>query len=138
MKYQPNLAKRIFATLIDYGLYTILSWLYVEYFGHDVPDGGKTVEGLAVLPLILYWFIYFPLVENAFAAPFGGLIFNLRVLTIHNREIGLSQSIKRHICDCIDFFLFEIPALIAIKNTDKHQRLGYLWAKTIVVNLRDP
>jgi uncharacterized RDD family membrane protein YckC len=40
--------------------------------------------------------------------------------------------------DPVDFFIYAIPAIIAIKNTDKKQRLGDLWAKTIVVDTCDP
>src|SRR6185437_11251461 len=124
MKYKTNLTKRIFATLIDYGFYLILFWIYAGYFGHDNPEGGRSVEGWAVLPLIVFWFIYFPLMENAFGATLANLLFNLRVLTLDNERIGLSESVKRHLCDIPDFFFFGIPALIAVGNTEKHQRLG--------------
>ncbi|WP_394335734.1 RDD family protein [Flavobacterium cyanobacteriorum] len=43
------------------------------------------------------------------------------------------QSLKRHVLDPVDMFPFGLIAIITIKNTDKHQRLGDLWAKTIVV-----
>jgi uncharacterized RDD family membrane protein YckC len=138
MKYKTNLTKRIFATLIDYGLYVAFFFMYIEYFGHENSSGGKSVEGFASLPPDLFWFIYFPLVENAFGTTLGGLIFNLRVLTVDRREIGFMEAIKRHLCDLPDLFFFGIPAIIAIKNTEKHQRLGDLWAETIVVDLKDP
>jgi uncharacterized RDD family membrane protein YckC len=36
--------------------------------------------------------------------------------------------------DPVDFFFYGIPALVAISKTEKHQRLGDLWAETIVVD----
>jgi uncharacterized RDD family membrane protein YckC len=39
--------------------------------------------------------------------------------------------------DPIDILFYGIPAIIAIKNSDKHQRLGDMWAKTIVVDIKD-
>ena len=44
---------------------------------------------------------------------------------------------KRHLLDPIDLLFYGIPAIITIKNTEKHQRLGDLWAKTIVIDTMD-
>ena len=35
--------------------------------------------------------------------------------------------------DIIDFSFFGIPAFIAIRNSNKNQRIGYTYAKTVVV-----
>ena len=43
------------------------------------------------------------------------------------------QSFKRHLLDPIDMSMFGLIAIIIIKNTNYNQRLGDLWAKTIVV-----
>ena len=39
--------------------------------------------------------------------------------------------------DPIDILIYGIPAIIAIKNSDKNQRIGDMWAKTIVVDMDD-
>jgi hypothetical protein len=39
--------------------------------------------------------------------------------------------------DPIDILFYGIPAIIAIKNSDKHQTLDGMWAKTIVVDPKD-
>jgi hypothetical protein len=44
------------------------------------------------------------------------------------------QSLKRHLLDPVDMFLFGLVAIITIKNSELHQRLGDQWAKTIVVS----
>ena len=40
--------------------------------------------------------------------------------------------------DPIDILMYGISAIIVIHNSDKHQRTGDMWAKTIVVDTNDP
>ena len=47
----------------------------------------------------------------------------------------LLDSIKRRICDWIDFALLGLPAFIIANNTSLRQRLGDLWAGTVVVDV---
>ena len=128
---------RILATIIDYGFYLLLFTSYVLYFGHKNSEGGETVEGLAALPLPLFWFLYFIIFESLFDATPGHLLLHLKVLTIERKRISFGQAFKRHIMDFFDVFFYGIPAIIAIRNTEKHQRIGDLWAKTIVVDTTD-
>jgi len=41
MKYKPlaKTAKRVFATLIDYGVFFAITWIYIMYFGEETVDG---------------------------------------------------------------------------------------------------
>ncbi len=64
--------------------------------------------------------------------------FNLKVLTLDRKEIAFKQALKRHLLDPIDILLYGIPALIAINNSEKHQRIGDMWAGTIVIDTADP
>ena len=136
-KYKTNLKKRIIATLIDYTIIFLFAYLYIEFLGHDKPDGSKEVNGLLALPLFLVWSFYFIVVEAFYGATLAHQGFYLKVLTLDRNEIGIKQALKRHLLDPIDIILYGIPAIIAIKNTDKHQRLGDLWAKTIVIDTKD-
>ena len=68
--YKPNLAKRIVATLLDYAIFLIPTWIYIMYFGYDNDEGGKTVSGLMALPIPLFWFLYFVVVEASYGATF--------------------------------------------------------------------
>ncbi len=107
-------------------------------FGEETPEGGYHTEGLKSLPILIFWFLYFVLIEAYQGATLGHKALNLLVLNVADRKsITLTQAFKRHILDFIDIFYFGIPAIIAIKNTDKKQRLGDLWAKTIVVDTDD-
>lgn len=136
--YKTNLKKRIIATLVDYAIYMLFFIMYVSYFGHDNDEGGKTVDGLMALPIFLVWFIYFVVVEAVNGATLGHNGVYLKILTLDRRKIGFGTAFKRHLLDPIDIMMWGIPALIAIKNSDKHQRLGDMWAKTIVVDTKDP
>jgi uncharacterized RDD family membrane protein YckC len=137
-KYKPNFKKRIFATLFDYGLYLLVFYAYILFFGHENEDGSQSVEGMLALPLLIFWFIYFVVLEAINGATPGHQIFQLKVLTLHRTNISLSHSLKRHLLDIVDILFYGIPAIIAIKSSDKHQRLGDMLANTIVVDISDP
>ena len=140
LTYKTNLKKRYFASLFDYVIVFTLTYFYIDFFGtlnYD-GEGGKTVHGLMTLPLFSFWFIYFVVVEAYFGGTLLHLAFNLKVLTLDRRRIEFMQALKRHLVDPIDFFIWGLPAAISIKNSDKHQRLGDMWAKTIVVDILDP
>lgn len=137
LKFKTNLKKRIYATLLDYGLYLLAFYVYVMFFGHDNNEGGQTVSGLLALPIFIAWFIYFVVIEAFYGATLGHQIFNLKVLTLNSKDIEFTQALKRHLLDPIDILFYGIPGIIAIKNSDKHQRIGDMWAKTFVVDMTD-
>ena len=136
--YKTNLTKRIVATLIDYTIFSIPIYLYMMYFGTDNNEGSRTINGIMVLPIPVFWLIYFVLSETFYGATLCHHGLNLKVMTIDKKEINFTQAFKRRLLDVIDIFIYGIPALIAIKNSEKHQRLGDMWAKTIVVDTKDP
>jgi uncharacterized RDD family membrane protein YckC len=135
--YKPNLKKRILATVLDYGLYCLFFLAYVLYFGHDNTDGGKTVDGIRAVPVFIVWLLYFAGIEGAWGATPGHKLLDLRVVSVGPGPVRFVQALKRHLLDPFDIFFWGIPGIIAIKNTEKHQRLGDLWAKTIVVDTKD-
>lgn len=133
IRTEPKLAKRTIATIIDYGLYfTFFIWAVTTY-GVPNDEGGYSLNGLKGIWVEIVWLIYFPIAEGIFGRTLGKYIFGLTVLTKSGNSISFLQAIKRRLLDIPDFFLFGIVAFVAIKNTPDHQRLGDLWAKTIVV-----
>lgn len=134
---KPNLRKRILANLLDYGFYFAVIIVYMSYFGHETEDGGMAVEGILALPIVIFWFIYFVIIEAKYGGTIGHLGFNLKVMTVDGKDISLGNSLRRHLLDFIEVGFLGIPAIIAIKNSDKNQRLGDMWAKTIVVNSQE-
>lgn len=137
INFKPNLTKKYLATIIDCAYYFIPVFIYIEIFGIDYGDGGKTVNGLLAFPLILYWFIYFIMVETNYGATLGHQAVGLKVIGVNGKKIGYSQVLRRRLCDFIEIQFFGIPAVIIIKTTEKHQRLGDLWANTVVIDLKD-
>src|SRR5207253_10504459 len=131
------LIKRIIATILDYSFIFLLTYLYIVLVGQDNEEGVKTVNGLLALPIPIVWFIYFVIVESFYGATLAHQGLNLKVVTIDGKEIEFTQALKRHLLDPIDILLYGIPAIIAINNSDKHQRLGDMWAKTVVVEVKD-
>lgn len=136
-KYKPNLKKRIITTLLDYGLFLIGTIAYIFYFGEPDKEGGMRIQGISALLIPIVWFLYFIVVEASKGATFGHQALNLKVVTINRKPISFKHSVKRHLIDFIDIFFYGIPAIIAIKNSDKSQRIGDMWANTIVVDLND-
>jgi uncharacterized RDD family membrane protein YckC len=72
-------------------------------------------------------------IEYSVGNTLGHFVVGLRVTNFQGEQTNFSQNLKRHLLDFFDIFMWGIPAIIAIKNTDKNQRLGDLWAKTIVI-----
>ena len=136
-KTKPNLKKRIIATLLDYALFLLSTYLYIMLVGQENDEGGKTVNGLLALPIPIVWFIYFVIIEAFYGATLAHQGLYLKVLTVDRKEIEFTQALKPHLVDPIDILLYGIPAIIAIKNSDQHQRLGDMWAKTIVIDTKD-
>jgi uncharacterized RDD family membrane protein YckC len=88
--------------------------MYIMFFGHDNDEGGKSVEGLMVLPIPTLWFIYFVVVEAFSGATLAHQALYLKVTTLDRRQIGFTQALKRHLLDPIDILFWAIPGIIAI------------------------
>ena len=137
IEYKKYIKLRIIATLIDYGIYLFLFVVYVEFMGTENSDGAKEVKGLLAMPLFLFWFIYFVVLETVNQATPGHDICKLIIVKSTGARISLGDAFKRRVIDPIDIFCYGIPALICINKTPKFQRLGDLWADTVVVKKTD-
>lgn len=134
---KPYLAKRIAATLIDYVIFSLISGVYIWAFNENPDPGSIQVTGLAVLPICIMWFLYFPLTEGLSGATPGHDFMKLKIVFSNGRQISFSTALKRRLCDTIDLSTYGIIALILILKTSKHQRLGDLLADTIVIKKAD-
>jgi uncharacterized RDD family membrane protein YckC len=132
---RPNIGKRIGATIIDYGIIIAFFTVYVYSVGEPNDEGGYTVTGLPALVPVGFWFIYLIVLEYKWGSTLGHLIFRLSVTDLLHGNPSFSQILKRRICDIIDISMsFGIVALILVKNTKYNQRLGDIWAKTLVID----
>ena len=119
---KPYIGRKIGASLIDYGLTFVIFMIFMIYTSYFV-----------VLYLIIYWFIYHVLIEYLTGRTLGHYISGLKIVNENGDKTKLIQNFKRHLLDPIEFPTWGLPAIITISNTEKNQRLGDLWAKTIVV-----
>jgi uncharacterized RDD family membrane protein YckC len=131
-----NIGNRIIATLIDYTLIFCFYLFMIYRYGKSDGDGTYALFGLKAFIPLAFWFIYLVIIESIFGATAGHFIMGLKVIKTDKSPIDFTASMKRHILDPIDFFL-GIPAIISINNTPLGQRLGDLWAKTIVIKDKD-
>ncbi len=134
---KPYLKLRIIATLIDYGIFWVLFYVYVSSVGEQTGENAWTVNGWPALVVPVFWLLYFVGIEALNQATPGHDICKLKVFKPDGHKITLYDALKRRICDPIDLMPFGIPALICISKTDKHQRLGDLLANTMVAKIAD-
>lgn len=125
---------RVGAAVFDYLIFLVFLIFFVYSFGEKVNENTYQVHGpLALLPFV-FWFIYFIILESVLKGSPGNRIMGLRVLSIEDEPLRFTQVFKRRICDILDiWWCFGLLGFILMKNTINNQRLGDIWAKTIVV-----
>lgn len=136
---KPNLRKRIFAGLIDYSLMFGMIIVMFIYFGQKTAAGYE-LNGFPALVTMLIWCFYMIGFELKFGGTLGNLMFDLQVVSIRDNtttSVTFGQSFKRHLVDMLDLWFFGLIGILLIKNTKYNQRLGDIWAKTIVIDSKD-
>lgn len=133
---KSNILLRIFACLIDYSVIYAFTFYMIFTFGEPNAEGNYSLNGLPALIPIGFWLIMTVGMELTLGATIGNYLAGLKAIPIQRDSLKLtfSESLKRHLLDLIDMFFFGLVGIITIKNTEKNQRVGDLWAKTIVVN----
>lgn len=138
MKTEPNILLRFLAGLIDYIIIYFGTLFLIYFLGEPTDEGGMTLNGFPALLPITFWLMMTVILEIGFGATLGNSIVGLKPIPKNgtNRKLTFIESFKRHLLDPIDMFFFGLVGIITIKNTDLHQRVGDLWAKTIVVPIK--
>ena len=139
LKTKPNIGNRIFAGLIDYIIIYAITFFLIFTLGQPNDEGGYSLNGLPALIPMIFWLILTVGFEIGLGATLGNLIVGLKPVSKNdpNRKLTFTESLKRHLLDPIDMFFFGLVGIITIKNTDLNQRVGDLWAKTIVVSIKN-
>src|SRR4051812_38336388 len=122
--YKSNFKKRIIATILDYSIILLVSWIFIFLVGEEQEDGTRVITGLLALVPIAAWFAYFIVVEACYGATLAHQALDLKVITDKRKEIGIEHAFRRHLVDPIDILMWGIPAFVAIKNSEKKQRIG--------------
>jgi uncharacterized RDD family membrane protein YckC len=135
MGNKVGLSKRILAGLIDYSIIITFHVIFIYSYG-DLNDAGEyTINGLKSLVPVLFWAIMTIGTEQWLGATFGNKTIGIKPVSMLNNELSptINQSIKRHLLDPVDMFFFGLVGIITIKNTRHNQRLGDIWAHTVVI-----
>ena len=133
---KKNLLKRISATVIDLIIYHGCLYVYAMYFG-EYDSGTYTINESGIIPVMILWFLYFCVLEGTQGGTLGHLMMGLEVIKIKNEPVSVGTAFKRHIADPLDIYFWGLVAIVSIWNTEKHQRLGDLIGKTIVIDTGD-
>ena len=147
LKTQPLIGRRIVAGLVDYAIVYGFLFIFILIFGERSESGEYSVSGILSLVPILFWAITTIGVEQLIGETLGNSLVDLRPISIKpsvnstfkgsNQKLTFGQSFKRHLLDQIDMLLFGLIGILTIKNSERNQRLGDMWAKTIVVKTSD-
>ncbi len=138
VSYRPVLARRGCAALVDYFHYFVIVMIYGYLLG-TVNQWGRTETGFSfsvnpgVIAPIVLWLVYFPFMESKFGYTLGKGLFDLKLVCQQRKDYPFIVSLKRHLLDPIDFSFFGLVAILLVKNTKEHQRLGDMWAHSLVV-----
>src|SRR5690242_14885078 len=134
-KVEDKSGMRFPSGAIDYIIICVFSFGYVMLFGKPNAEGGKTITGLPALVPMLFWFCWLVLAEVFFGTTLGHYINGLKIVSMEGGKPSFSQSLRRRLCDVIEIsWCFGLIAFLIIKNTQFHQRLGDIWARTLVVD----
>lgn len=135
---KPNFWKRFFAGLLDYSIIFIFAYLIFEIWEEKDLDGITRVHSFPAFCITIVWFVFTVCLEQFFGATLGNSIFNLKPISIRENKLELTfgQSLKRHLLDMVDFSPIGLGIML-IKKSDNNQRLGDIWAETVVIDTTD-
>jgi len=139
IKTEPNIGLRIIAGLIDYVIIYGFTFAIIFILGEPNNNGGYSLTGAPTLIPILFWLFLTVILECGLGGTIGNSIVRLKAIPLNgrNRKLTFGESLKRHLLDPIDMFFFGLVGIVTIKNSERHQRVGDIWAKTMVVKMKN-
>lgn len=148
LRTKPNITNRIVAGFVDYLIIFAFTYIYILMVGEPNDDGEYKVNGLPAFVPMLFWLLMTVGFEQFFGATLGNSLVGLKPISIkklfkgatsriEDLNLTFGQSLKRHLLDIPDMFFFGLIGIVTIKNTENNQRLGDIWAKTVVVKMSE-
>lgn len=108
-------------------------WYWQPWFGADETGNWGCGGFILLIPTLAMYFGYFGILESRFGWSFGKAIAGIRVERLKGGRPSLTEAVKRHLADLVDFQFLGAPAIVLVMVTNPPQRLGDLWARTRVV-----
>jgi uncharacterized RDD family membrane protein YckC len=93
--------------------------------------GGLFDPICAVFLVII--FAYFILLEGFFSTTPGKIMLGIKIISLNNGSISMKQSLIRNAGRLADGLFMHLVGIIVIIKNPRKQRLGDIWAKTIVI-----
>lgn len=125
---------RALAAILDSVIVFLVCFLIAETWGDAGPEGDKVLTGIPALLLMLGIAAFWILPEWLLGSTPGKWACELQVTKLNGGSISFVQSLKRNVIRPLDFFPFYLTGFVAARLSPNRQRLGDLWAKTIVVS----
>ena len=125
--------QRIFELIIDIIVFWAVFFFYLFVFNMDENGSINFFQTLFSWPVLLYWVIYFPLIEGHFGQTLGKRLMKIRVAPVSGGELEMWQSFVRRIFDIVDLLFFGLVGILVMSRSDINQRVGDKVAKTIVI-----
>ncbi len=122
-----SIGRRFAAAQVDIGVSFILGVIAAK----QIDDSQRPWQVAAFVGVV---FGYYFLPEAILHATLGKLLFNLRVRQLDGRPCSWSQSLVRNILR-VEVYTIGLISSICVVVTRRHQRLGDLAAKTVVVSI---
>jgi uncharacterized RDD family membrane protein YckC len=129
--------QRIFELIIDVIIFWVVFFIYLFAFNMDENGKFHFLQTLFSWPVLLYWIIYFPIIEGIYGQTFGKRAMKIRVASASGNELTLGQSVVRRLFDVVDLFFFGLVGILVMSRSDKNQRVGDKVAGTIVILHRE-
>ncbi len=135
-----GLGERILARLIDLAGFLIIYIVALILLGIGVLHMSSVGVYAVLIPLLVIFLFYDLVCELTMnGQSVGKKIMKIRVISLNGAQPTLSQYLLRWLFRIIDvsvIFGFGVVAVLAVAFTEKHQRVGDIVAKTIVIKTK--
>jgi uncharacterized RDD family membrane protein YckC len=130
---------RMVAGLIDVIVLIVLAAVLSTFFGEQTDDGGFTssLNGWVFWLYIVLCFAYFFVLENATGQTLGKRVMGIKVVAVDGL-LTPQKVATRTLLRVVDGFPWFLPYLVGTviaATSSKHQRIGDMAAKTLVVRV---
>ena len=131
-----SIGLRVTAALLDVVIVMSLFTLVAMHFGKELADGNRGWTGLPALIVFACIGAYWLISEWLFAATIGKAICDLRVVSIDGSRGKFVPALQRNLLRPVDGVGMYLVGFIVAMSNPRRQRLGDMWARTMVVSSR--